>query len=318
MTSEYDLERRLAERLTELGRRDGWGQSSPYLRRHLVEHAAAGGTLAELGGDAAFLVHADPIASASALGKLPGLSLPHAAEAFIRSSAAVRSAASLGDRSAALRLEQLLNMPGIDDYEQLTSLDEPASWWPRWARAQPESFHSMLEGHTGGVVGVAWGEIDGQPRLATASDDQTVRVWDPVSGDTSMVLEGHTGGVLGVAWGEIDGQPRLATASYDQTVRVWDPVSGDTTNILEGHTNGVLGVAWGEIDGQPRLATASNDQTVRVWDPVSGDTTNILEGHTDWVRGVAWGEIDGQPRLATTSNDQTVRVWDPVSGDTTN
>ncbi len=75
-----------------------------------------------------------------------------------------------------------------------------------------------------------------------------MRVWDPVSGDTTKILEGHTSGVGGVAWGEIDGQPRLATASDDRTVRVWDPVSGDTTKILEGQTGGVVGVAWGEID----------------------------------------------------------------------
>ena len=96
---------------------------------------------------------------------------------------------------------------------------------------------ATLEGHTNRVVGVAWGEIDGQPRLATASYDGTVRVWDPVSGDTVATLEGHTDGVVGVAWGEIDGQPRLATASYDTTVRVWDPVSGDTVATLEGHTS---------------------------------------------------------------------------------
>ncbi|MCP4962595.1 MAG: hypothetical protein GY925_25420, partial [Actinomycetia bacterium] len=76
-----------------------------------------------------------------------------------------------------------------------------------------------------------WGEIDGQPHLATASYDRTVRVWDPVSGDTTRILEGHTHWVRGVGSGEIDSQPRLATASDDRTVRVWDPVSGETVRL---------------------------------------------------------------------------------------
>ncbi|MCP4968682.1 MAG: hypothetical protein GY926_26070 [bacterium] len=90
----------------------------------------------------------------------------------------------------------------------------------------------ILEGHTDWVRGVGWGEIDSQPRLATASDDRTVRVWDPVSGDTTKILKGHTNGVRGVAWGEIDGQPRLATASFDETVRVWDPATNDCLIVV--------------------------------------------------------------------------------------
>jgi len=85
---------------------------------------------------------------------------------------------------------------------------------------------------TNGATGIPCIEIDGQPRVASASNDHTVRVWDPTSGATAAVLKGHTSWVRGVAWGEIDGQPRVASASDDATVRVWDPASGATVTVL--------------------------------------------------------------------------------------
>jgi WD40 repeat protein len=57
-------------------------------------------------------------------------------------------------------------------------------------------------------------------RLASASVDQTVKVWDATSGQEMLSLKGHNGGVFGVAFSP-DGK-RLASASMDQTVKVWD------------------------------------------------------------------------------------------------
>ena len=64
---------------------------------------------------------------------------------------------------------------------------------------------------------------DGQ-RLASASDDGTVRLWDPATGTAQATLTGHTGGVSAVAFSP-DGQ-LLASAGSDRTVRLWDPATG--------------------------------------------------------------------------------------------
>ena len=102
---------------------------------------------------------------------------------------------------------------------------------------------------------------DGQ-RLASASFDQTVKVWDARTGQESLTLKGHTSLVRSVAFSP-DGQ-RLASASWDQTVKVWDARTGQESHTLKGHTGQVLSVAFSP-DGQ-RLASASEDQTVKVWD----------------------------------------------------
>ncbi|MBI5757629.1 MAG: protein kinase, partial [Planctomycetales bacterium] len=99
-------------------------------------------------------------------------------------------------------------------------------------------------------------------RLASASHDGTVKVWDAMSGQEALTLKGHTDWVNSVAF-SADGK-RLASASRDGTVKVWDATSGQETLTLKGHTNWVNSVAF-SADGK-RLASASRDQTVKVWD----------------------------------------------------
>ena len=58
--------------------------------------------------------------------------------------------------------------------------------------------------------------------LASASWDQTVRLW-PVAGGAARALEGHTQNVNGVAFSP-DGRT-LVSVSYDLSVRIW-PLCG--------------------------------------------------------------------------------------------
>jgi hypothetical protein len=145
-------------------------------------------------------------------------------------------------------------------------------------------------------------------RLATASEDQTVKVWDGVTGRETLTLRGHVGGVRGVAFSPDN--LRLASASEDRTMKVWDLVSGQETFALKGHTGGVFCVAFSP-DGR-RLASASGDRTVKVWNAATGEETLTLNGHTAMVYSVVFSP--DRRRLASASGDQTVKVWDLASG----
>jgi WD40 repeat protein len=77
--------------------------------------------------------------------------------------------------------------------------------------------HLRSLSHSGSVTHTAFSP-DGS-RLATASQDGTVRIWNPYTdAPEQLVLRGHTGGVGAVAWSP-DGT-RLASGG-DDTLRVW-------------------------------------------------------------------------------------------------
>jgi WD40 repeat protein len=71
--------------------------------------------------------------------------------------------------------------------------------------------------------------------LASASNDQTVRLWNPVDGSLEKVLTGHTRWVRGVCALRYRGVQALASASHDRTVRIWDPATGELWREIPVH-----------------------------------------------------------------------------------
>jgi WD40 repeat protein len=121
-----------------------------------------------------------------------------------------------------------------------------------------------LKGHTSYVNAVVF-SADGQ-LVASASDDETVRVWETATGMCRHELKGHTEEVNAVVF-SADGQ-LVASASDDETVRLWETATGTCRYELTGHTRYVNAVVF-SADGQ-LVASASYDKTVRVWETATG------------------------------------------------
>jgi WD40 repeat protein len=137
---------------------------------------------------------------------------------------------------------------------------------PKWITIKPaigdrwSACLQMLEDHSDSVWSVAFSHDS--TRLASASDDRTVKIWDASSGECLQTLEGHGHMVTSVAFSH--DSTRLASASLDRTVKIWDASSGDCLQTLEGHSDSVWSVAFSH--DSTRLASASDDRTVKIWD----------------------------------------------------
>ena len=115
-----------------------------------------------------------------------------------------------------------------------------------------------LEGHSNAVISVAFSHDS--TLLASASWDNTVKIWDASSGACLQTLKGHSVTVTSVAFSHDSAQ--LASASGDKTVKIWDASNGACLQTLVSHSYWVRSVAFSHDSAQ--LASASDDNTIKM------------------------------------------------------
>lgn len=178
------------------------------------------------------------------------------------------------------------------------------------------------------------------PWIVSASDDQTIRIWNWQSRSSISVLTGHNHYVMCAEFHPKD--DLVVSASLDQTVRVWDtsglrkktvrgaPADHDLQSnnavisrvnadlfggtdaivkyVLEGHDRGVN---WASFHHTlPLIISGADDRQIKLWrmNETKAWEVDAMRGHTNNVSCVIF-----HPKaelLVSNSEDRSIRVWD--------
>lgn len=152
-------------------------------------------------------------------------------------------------------------------------------------------------------------DVSGDGRLlVTASNDNSVRLWDVETGQLIHIMEGHRGAVTAVLFSP--DASRVVSASSDRTVRIWETESGRLISRIQ-RALPLLSIAISPSGEY--LVTADTSQRAFLWDMEMGRFIHEFEGHRNLIQDMAFSP-DGQ-YLATGSDDRRAIIWDVQTGE---
>ena len=164
------------------------------------------------------------------------------------------------------------------------------------------------------VHDVAWSPSG--DRIAVASSDATVRIFDAESGSLVGTISGHRDWVLAVAWSP-DGS-RIATGSRDRTAKVFDRASGALLATYSRHDAPVRGVLF-HPEGEEMLSVSDAQKWDR-WKIAAAAHVRDTHLGGEVFQLVAAGAFfvvpsaNGKAHLFKFQDGEKVREYDPGAG----
>jgi len=138
--------------------------------------------------------------------------------------------------------------------------------------------------------------------VASAADDNQVRLWRLPKMEAARTLAGHGWRVTSVAFSP-DGNLSLS-GSEDDSLKLWDVAKGQEIRSFRNGLADVTCVAFSP-DGRFGLS-GSRDKAVKLWNLAKGREVQQFNGHSQPVRSVAFTQ-DGS-FVVSASEDGTIKA----------
>ena len=328
---ERKIVRALLRRLGE-GNRD-WRGVAPYLRHHLLEHAAAGGDPAdidELVLDPGFLAHGRAAELRAVLGRLTDPR--HQAISDIYATALAALPAQSSDASLArpaengpegdprLLLAQMslaARCRGVDELAASIRLGngaDDAPWQATWAAWRRQPPHIRLTGFTDRVRAVITATlVDGRTAAITAGDGGGIRIWDVLRGSLIHdISRAHMGSIVALASGRLrDGTIIVVSTADDHTAGVWNAGTGrPIRSLVTLHDSPVHGVAVAQLGNDTVVLTGDDRGIIRVWNPVTGrQVRREYRWEESAITAIALADVNGAAHVVSAHHNGEVLTW---------
>ena len=142
-----------------------------------------------------------------------------------------------------------------------------------------------MEGHSGSVRGI---DLSPQGRVATASNDKIIKIWERGICEKTYRSEEK---VKCVKFHPDPTIQLVASGGNDKNISIWqlDTDSEIPMKTLKGHTGQVWALEW---TGSSEIVSGSLDKTLKVWDTDTGECKRTMEGHKGSVAALAQNAKD--------------------------
>ena len=177
----------------------------------------------------------------------------------------------------------------------------------------------IVGGHSGPVLDFDFNPFHDQI-LASASEDQTIKVWGiPEGGLTSNIIEplvdlhGHARKVTLLRF-HPTASNILASTSADQTIKIWDIEKGHEVVTLDHeHEQLIQDVVW-DYSGTT-YTTSSKDKHVRIIDARSSQVVSMIQTAHEGAKSTKLTYTGALNRLITVGftrqSQRQFKIWDP-------